>query len=112
MTRVHACLECGAQVPFGNGVEFCSPGCRHAWNNRRKARGALLLDLYMAHRFDRAEATDLGVLAAMNRLAGDFRDEDREKRGGRRSWRPARTVLAERPYLRAKRGDMRIRGRV
>lgn len=110
MTRVHACLECGAQVPFGNGVEFCSADCRHAWNNRRKVRGALLLDLYMAHRFDRAEAGRLGVFQAINRLAADFREEDRKRRGGRRSWRPAAAVLAERPYLRAKRGDMRIGG--
>lgn len=101
--RVHACLECGE--PRSAKGEFCSTGCRTDFNNRRKARGAELHDLYMAHRFDRANAQALGVLQAMNRLASVWREEDKARRAGRRSWRATRDVLAERPYLRSIRGQ-------
>ena len=99
MARVHACLECGEPVP-GKG-DFCSAACRHGFNNRRKARGAELYDLYMAHRFERKEAQELRVLQAMNRLASNWRRQDREQRGARRSWRRTQDVLDTRPYLRA-----------
>ena len=97
-SRVHACLECGADAPNG---DFCASACRHTFNNRRRLRGAELYDLYMAHRFDRATAQDLGVFRAINRLASTFRKEDQARREGRRSWRTPRTVLEERPWLRA-----------
>lgn len=103
--RVHACLECGAET-VSKG-EFCCTACRTSFNNRRKARGIEFYDLYMAHRWDRSAAQSLGVLQAMNRLASDFRAEDRSDREGRRSWRRASEVLAERPYLKATR--MRVR---
>jgi len=103
-TRLNAeCLECGrrfTRLPF-QGREFCSTPCRQNWNNRRLQRGAELYDLYMAHRFERAEAKNLGVFQAINRLASDYRAEDRERRSGRRSWRKPRTVIAERPYLKS-----------
>lgn len=101
--RVHACLECGG--PRSAKGEFCANSCRDSFNNRRKARGAELHDLYMAHRFDRASAQDLGVLQAMNRMASVWREEDKARRAGRRSWRDTREVLAERPYLRSIRGQ-------
>ena len=97
--RIHACLECGAETRSKG--EFCSALCRTAFNNRRKARGAELYDLYMALRFDRATATDLGVFQAINRLASVYRQQDRQERSGRRSWRGPRAVLEERPYLKA-----------
>lgn len=97
--RVHACLECGE--PHGKDGEFCSSSCRHDFNNRRKKRGAELLDLYMAHRFDRRAAQAAGVFQAINRLAAMYRAEDRRERNGRRSWRRLQDVLAERPYLRS-----------
>ena len=46
--RPHACLECGGECGKG---EFCGSACRMAFNNRRKARGAELYDLFMVHRF-------------------------------------------------------------
>lgn len=64
-------------------------------------RGAELYDLYMAHRFDRQTAAELGVFQAINRLASKFRQEDHAERGSRRSWRSPRLVIEERPYLRA-----------
>ncbi len=97
--RVHACLECGTEHRCKG--EFCSVTCRTAFNNRRKARGAEMYDLYMAHRFDRETAQALGVFQAINRLASDFRQEDKARRAGRRSWRNPREVLEERPFLKA-----------
>lgn len=98
MSRVHACLECGE--PRGNG-DFCSSACRHSFNNRRKARGAEIYDLYMALRFERPLAKLLGVLQAISRLASNYRAEDLAQRAGRKSWRNPRTVLEERPYLKS-----------
>lgn len=97
--RVHACLECGENNPTKG--DFCAATCRTAFNNRRKARGAEMYDLYMAHRFDRDTAQRLGLFQAINRMASDFRSEDKARRAGRRSWRNPRDVLAERPYLKA-----------
>lgn len=101
--RVHACLECGSEVECLPGTvrEFCCTGCRDRWNNRRKTRGAELLDLYMALRWDRQTAATLGLFQAINRLASDYRRQDREERAGRRSWRRPADVLAERPHLKA-----------
>lgn len=97
--RVHACLECGgATVKSG---DFCSAGCRSDFNNRRKRRGAELYDLYMAHRFDRAAALDLGVFQAINRLASNYRQEDHSERDSRRSWRSPALVMEERPFLKS-----------
>lgn len=62
---------------------------------------AELYDLYMAHRFERAHAQDLGVFQAVNRLASNWRKEDHERRASRRSWRRPDDVLGERVYLKA-----------
>ncbi|MFN8992630.1 MAG: transcriptional regulator [Pseudomonadota bacterium] len=100
--RLVACLECGAEFHPGRaGGEFCCTPCRKAFNNRRMTRGALLYDLLMALRFERKEARLLGVWQALCRLASDFREEDKRERDSRRSWRRAKTVLGERPHLRA-----------
>ena len=88
--------------------EFCSAKHRSDWNNRRKQRGAELYDLYMAHRFDRAVAQDLKVFQAINRMASNFREEDKARRGGRKSWRAPQAVLEERPYLRSVTTHVRI----
>jgi len=96
---VRPCLECGTASQSKG--DFCSRACKDVFGNRRKKRGAELYDLYMAHRWDRETAKRLGVLQAMNRLASVFRDEDRNEREGRRSWRRPGEVLGERPYLKA-----------
>lgn len=97
--RVHACLECGKAKT--EKADFCSGRCRVRFNNRRKMRGAELYDLYMAHRFDRQRAQELGVFQAINRLASIYRSEDVADRAGRRSWRPPAAVLDERPFLKS-----------
>ena len=111
--RVHgtvdACLECGKA--FREGVrpsqEFCSAACRAAFNNRRKQRGALLYDLVMALRFERGLARFIGLWTVVCACASIFRQEDHRDRDGRKSWRDPRDVIAEKPFLRAKRTTMR-----
>ena len=96
------CLECGE--PFSSparAAEFCCAACRRGWNNRRATRGAELFDLYMAHRFDRAEAARAHVMTLMNRLVSDWRHEDHARRNGRRSWQRLANVLDRNPCLRA-----------
>lgn len=97
--RVHACLECGTST--GKSGDFCANACRDAFNNRRKRRGAEFYDLYMAHRFERALATKLKLMSRINRLASIYREDDRQRREGRRSWRRPQDVLDDRPYLRS-----------
>lgn len=97
--RVHACLECG--IATKKSGDFCSAACRSDFNNRRKRRGAELYDLYMAHRFDRANAVDLGIFQAINRLASNYRQEDHSERNSRRSWRSPAVVMEERPFLKS-----------
>ncbi len=107
--RLNACLECGCDLaPGPQEREFCCAGHRSAWNNRRLQRGAALYDLYMAHRFERPVAQAAGVFQAINRLASDFRAEDREVRAGRRSWRRLDAVLGERPHLRSVKFRVRV----
>ncbi len=97
--RVHGCAECGADA--SRAASFCGDACRHAFNNRRRVRGAEIYDLFMALRFERRLGTALGLFQAICRLASDFRAEDRASRDGRKSWRHPRTVLSERPHLKA-----------
>lgn len=97
-----ACLECGQSFAATvSGAEFCGPGCRMVFNNRRAKRGAELYDLFMALRHDRATATLFKVWRLLNRLAAIFRDEDRRERDGRPSWRHPSAIIERRPYLKA-----------
>lgn len=96
------CLECNATYrACTSHSEFCSTLCRRAFNNRRALRGAELYDLFMAHRFERPRAQALRLLGVLNRMASNYRAQDRDQRGGRHSWRDPEAVLARSPYLRA-----------
>jgi predicted nucleic acid-binding Zn ribbon protein len=97
--RVHVCFECG-ETTDRNG-DFCSATCRYAFNNRRKLRGAEIIDLYMAYRFERQLAQQLGLWQAIHRMISNFRAEDVVERQGRKSWRDPRLIMEERPYLKA-----------
>lgn len=91
------CIECGKPYRAARRAQrYCSSQCRTDHLNRRSIRGSILYDLYMAHRWERDEAKRLGVLKAMNRLASDWRREDREQREGRRSWGDWKEFLATR----------------
>lgn len=101
-TYAGACLDCGAAYESAMAhSEFCSPACRRRWNNRRARRGAAVYDLFMATRYQRELVGPLKLWRALNRLAAQFRLEDRRARGGRRSWTPPREVLLRRPWLNA-----------
>lgn len=90
MTKAkHVCPECGGPLPpraagRGRKADFCSAGCRKAFNNRRATRGAVLYDLFMAARFDRKEHA--GNITTMAQVARMFREEDTALRAGRKSW--------------------------
>jgi hypothetical protein len=91
------CLECGK--PHALSGLFCGDPCRTRFNNRRKSRGLILYDLFMAVRYERTLASKLGAWRAMCRLAAQYRVEDQATRAGRKSWRAIPLVLSENPWL-------------
>ena len=104
-----ACLECGNPFDLGNrpGREFCGTRCRMAFNKRREKRGAEMYDLVMAWRCQRGLAKALGLFAIVCALISQYRQEDRRARGGRKSWRDPRAVIADKPFLKAKASKLR-----
>jgi predicted nucleic acid-binding Zn ribbon protein len=86
-TKQHHCQECGApytRAKHAAQQSFCSTECRKAFNNRRMRRGAVLYDLYMGARYQRA--TLAGNISTMATVARVFREEDEAMRAGRPSW--------------------------
>jgi hypothetical protein len=99
-----ACCECGVILKLRRpGADFCGAPCRTAFHNRRKERGAELYDLLMLHRFERAIAKDMGAQSLMNRMASVWREEDKARRDGRRSWTKARATAERLARFRATR---------
>lgn len=102
------CLECGEGfTSVTEAAEFCCSRCRDAWNNRRKARGAEIYDLFMALRFERGPAKLAQVWTLLCAVASAYRDADKTKRGGRRSWRKLRAAIADIPMAYGSAGDGR-----
>lgn len=97
----HVCKECGTPLTGRSKQprQFCSTPCRQAFNNRRMQRGADLYDLFMAMRYERDKATDLGIWAIMCRMAQEYREQDARDREGRKSWQPASTVIDRLPVV-------------
>jgi hypothetical protein len=92
------CAECGQALgEAGKPKLFCSSVCRQAFNNRRMQRGAMLYDLFMTMRYERGRAKVLGIWAIVCRMAMEWRREDDAKRGGRKSWQRAGSVLDRLP---------------
>lgn len=93
MCRKKRCYECDEVFvvvnPSGD-QNFCCAPHRHAWNNRRKSRGADLIDLFMALRYDRAEAKEHQAWSLMCRMASNWRAEDRA--ANRRSFAPLKDL--------------------
>jgi hypothetical protein len=78
------CPECG--TPFQRkraSAVFCCREHTEAFMNRKKVRGATLVELYMHHRYNRPAAKREGVLAKMHMLVAAWRQED--QRHGRQS---------------------------
>lgn len=96
------CRECGASLPTTSSSSFCGKSCRKTYNNRRAMRGAQLYDLFMASRYDRINAQELGVWTYACRMGEAFRDEDVRDREGRPSWRNPKEVLDNRTDLKAR----------
>jgi hypothetical protein len=88
MIRTATCRECGKPftVPArGKRKVFCMVPCEKRFNNRRMRRGALIYDMFMEGRFNRAES-EKTMRSVMSRIAMRFRDEDKAEREGRVSW--------------------------
>lgn len=99
--RLCRCLNCGEAFTPARQLraDFCGRACNSAWQNRRLRRGALIYDLLMILRFQRSIASTFKIWRTMNRLASFFRDEDKARRNGRRSWRTIQSIKDERPDL-------------
>lgn len=87
------CAECAkdfsAKRP--DRATFCSTECRGAWNVRRRDRGAMLLDLYIHTRFNRAKASEKGLQTMIDRMIGNWVEEDRQ--AGRKVMRELSEVI-------------------
>lgn len=95
-----ACQECGASFSASQAsARFCSRDCRNAFDNRRKARGAILYDLFMANNYERKIARPLGIWSKMFRAASHWKAEDEAQREGRASWPDLQTTLQKTPHL-------------
>lgn len=107
-TFTRPCAECG--TGFETKVlsaEFCSTPCRLAANNRRRDRGAKLLDLYVHQRFNRAEAQGHNVKTLIDRMVSNWMTEDREM--GRRAMRPLQDCMQAAVASSSSRHSARIR---
>jgi hypothetical protein len=115
-TLTRDCLECGDafQTPARTPGLFCSVTHKRDFQNRRQQRGAQLYDLLMVTRYDheavaKMKAQGISLFTLLYRMAADFRDEDHEKRKGRRSWRNPVDVVDDHPNLFARRVNVRRR---
>jgi hypothetical protein len=107
--KVRECLECGGGIPAQAqaSAEFCCDTCRKRWNNRRAVRGTELYDLVMIVRFDRPAAKLYAIWTLLSSIASAYRDADKVKRAGRRSWRRPQQVVDSFPMAYGRDGDGR-----
>lgn len=100
---IRVCQWCGGEfAPRDPSALFCSDPHRHAFNNLRKERGAIIYDLLMVMRFERKLSAQLKLWSKVCTILSNFRREDREQRAGRDSWRRPSRLLEQRPDLLAK----------
>lgn len=93
------CKECeAAAMATKPGTQFCSQACRTNFTNRRRDRGAILYDLFMAHRYDRARAKEQELFKLMCRAAEEFNRQD--KADGRQSWVKFEELAADGRFVR------------
>lgn len=86
-TYQKTCAECGADfIAKDYRAEFCGLACKNEMNKRRRDRGAMLLDLYIHRRFNRKAAEARGLQSIIDRMVGNWIEEDRA--AGRRWCRP------------------------
>jgi predicted nucleic acid-binding Zn ribbon protein len=84
VTEHRTCPECGTAFSTKRrSATFCCREHADAFMNRKKVRGATLIELYMHHRYNRGAATRTQVLAKMNAMVAAWRALD--KAAGRQS---------------------------
>lgn len=91
--RNRLCQECGQPFQATQPALFCGRVCRVTFNNRRRARGAMLYDFLMAQAY--ANVPDDGIVG---RLLTAFRERDAQARSGRPSWQPNEMARMEVPF--------------
>lgn len=85
--RKGKCLECGCEtISTRKPKLFCCPAHQVAHTNRRRERGAVIYDLFMAMRYERKLSAKLKVWGTMCQQAAEWRREDFAGRDGRPSW--------------------------
>lgn len=99
------CRECGKDYELRTGRGrpnriFCQRSCSVAHSNRRAQRGALIYDLMAIMRYQRADATRLGIWATLCRVMQEFRTEDTDMRDGRQSWDDLADIMDKVTHLR------------
>lgn len=75
--------------------EFCGDACKNEFNNRRRDRGSEVYDILMMCRFERDLTKEIAKTDArfrrldtiLSNLAGHYRDADKSRRAGRKSWK-------------------------
>jgi hypothetical protein len=100
------CQDCGDSFQTdAREARFCSTKCRKEYNNRRAVRGAEMYDLLMTMRFDRGLAKDEQLWTHVCNLAAAYRNSDKAKRAGRKSWDPQ--AFRDLPLAYSDEGDKR-----
>ena len=94
-TTENRCWETGKPLPEGmkDTAHFLTTEARTAWNNRRKNRGAEVLDLLWVWRFERGMARHLKVISKLCALLSRWHAEDKE--AGRRSYGDPAEIVAK-----------------
>lgn len=87
------CRECGHERSAAQRGKFCSSMCRQKNINRGNLRGGQLYDLFMAMRYDRANAQEQELWKLMCRMGQKWHEED--KAAGRPSFTPYQELAAD-----------------
>jgi transposase-like protein len=90
------CQECGESFTAKKShAKFCCTKCRKDYNNRRAVRGSQLYDVFMAMRYDREQAKELGIdWKFVCRMGELFNRQDETSLHGK-SYRNPHEVVAE-----------------
>lgn len=112
-TYKRCCSECGTEfVAKRSHAEFCRTACKTAFNNRRFRIGAVFFDLFMAIRYERDLAKALQLWSVLCRLAEQTRQDDIDKRGGRKSWGNVKEWIMNNPWASVTRLPRTVLGRM
>ena len=100
--QIKQCVECGRDFQAKRfDATFCQFDCGSEFNKRRQLRGMIMYDLMMINRYERKMAKKAKVWFLLTRLCMYWRQEDYDKRDGRRSWRDPKRVIEANAWARS-----------